>query len=146
MQRVYSFIVSVDSYKHHHNQGTQLSCQYKDVYYAVSLQLYLLSTLPPAPNPGNHQCIFNLYNIAILGILYCEILQHVAFYNFSFWHNVFEIHPSWCVYQQFVPFYCCVVLHGGEGNGNPLQYSCLENPMDGGAWQATVHGIAKGQT
>ena len=29
-----------------------------------------------------------------------------------------------------------------EGNGNPLQYSCLENPMDGGAWQATVHGVA----
>ena len=32
----------------------------------------------------------------------------------------------------------------GEGNGNPLQYSCLENPMDGGAWRATVHSIAKG--
>ena len=31
----------------------------------------------------------------------------------------------------------------GEGNGNPLQYSGLENPMDRGAWQATVHGIAK---
>ena len=31
----------------------------------------------------------------------------------------------------------------GEGNGNPLQYSCLENPMDGEAWQATVHGVAK---
>ena len=31
----------------------------------------------------------------------------------------------------------------GEGNGNPLQYSCLENPMDGGAWQATVHGVTK---
>ena len=30
----------------------------------------------------------------------------------------------------------------GEGNGNPLQYSCLENPMDGGAWWATVHGVA----
>ena len=28
----------------------------------------------------------------------------------------------------------------GEGNGNPLQYSCLENPMDGGTWWATVHG------
>ena len=28
----------------------------------------------------------------------------------------------------------------GEGNGNPLQYSCLENPMDGGAWRATAHG------
>ena len=34
----------------------------------------------------------------------------------------------------------------GEGNGNPLQYSCLENPMEGGAWQATVHGVAKSQT
>ena len=34
----------------------------------------------------------------------------------------------------------------GEGNGKPLQYSCLENPMDGGAWWATVHGVAKGRT
>ena len=34
----------------------------------------------------------------------------------------------------------------GEGNGNPLQYSCLENPMDQGAWWATVHGVAKSQT
>ena len=34
----------------------------------------------------------------------------------------------------------------GEGNGNLLQYSCLENPMDRGAWQATVHGVAKSQT
>jgi len=31
----------------------------------------------------------------------------------------------------------------GEETGNPLQYSCLENPMDRGAWQATVHGVAK---
>ena len=34
----------------------------------------------------------------------------------------------------------------GEGNGNPLQYSCLENPMDGGAWWATVHGVAQNRT
>ena len=34
----------------------------------------------------------------------------------------------------------------GGGNGNPLQYSCLENPMDRGAWQAMVHRVAKGQT
>ena len=33
----------------------------------------------------------------------------------------------------------------GEGNGHPLQYSCLENPMDRGAWQATVDGAAKSQ-
>ena len=34
----------------------------------------------------------------------------------------------------------------GEGNGTPLQYSCLENPMNGGAWWAAVHGVAKSQT
>ena len=34
----------------------------------------------------------------------------------------------------------------GEGNGSPLQYSCLENPMDGGAWWAAVHGVAKSWT
>ena len=37
------------------------------------------------------------------------------------------------------------VLIWGEGNGNPLQYPCLENPMDGGAWEAAVHGVAKSQ-
>jgi len=34
----------------------------------------------------------------------------------------------------------------GEGNGTSLQYSCLENPMDGGAWEAPVHGVAKSRT
>ena len=34
----------------------------------------------------------------------------------------------------------------GEGNGNPVQYSCLENPVDGGAWWATVHGVAKSRS
>ena len=34
----------------------------------------------------------------------------------------------------------------GEGDGTPLQYACLENPMDGGAWRAVVHGVAKSWT
>ena len=34
----------------------------------------------------------------------------------------------------------------GEGNGNPFQYSCLENSMEGGAWRATVHGVTKSRT
>ena len=38
----------------------------------------------------------------------------------------------------------CNVMNG-EGNGIPLQYSCLENPMDGGAWWAAVHGVARSQ-
>ena len=41
----------------------------------------------------------------------------------------------------------CLKNYGhGEGNGNPLQYSCLENPTDRGAWPATVHGVAKTRT
>ena len=40
------------------------------------------------------------------------------------------------LYEYFIP-------SNGEGNGTPLQYSCLENPMDGGAWWAAVHGVAK---
>ena len=39
-----------------------------------------------------------------------------------------------------------VYLLIGEGNGTPLQYSCLENPMDGGAWWAAVHGVTKSRT
>ena len=37
-------------------------------------------------------------------------------------------------------------MSSGDGNGTPLQYSCLENPMDGGAWCAAVHGVAKSRT
>ena len=37
-------------------------------------------------------------------------------------------------------------MSNGEGDGTPLQYSCLENPMDGGAWWAAVHGVAKSRT
>ena len=40
----------------------------------------------------------------------------------------------------------CFASADGEGNGTPLQYSCLENPMDGGAWWAAVRGVAKGRT
>ena len=44
--------------------------------------------------------------------------------------------------------YICLMLlvYKGEGNGNPLQYSGLENPRDGGAWWAAVHGVAQSQT
>ena len=41
---------------------------------------------------------------------------------------------------------CPVVCGYGEGNGTPLQYSCLENPMDGGAWWAAVYGVTQSRT
>ena len=46
----------------------------------------------------------------------------------------FSVLITWCV-----PYF-------GVGNGNPLQYSCLKNPMDRGDWQATIHGVAKEST
>ena len=55
----------------------------------------------------------------------------------------FSNHSHRMSYSSFT----CLYLHGlGEGNGTPLQYSCLENPMDGGAWWAAVHGVAKSWT
>ena len=47
---------------------------------------------------------------------------------------------------QFSQNYFQSCYYHGEGNGTPLQYSCLENPMDGGAWWAAVHGVAKSWT
>ena len=43
-------------------------------------------------------------------------------------------------------FLAYLAKYSGEGNGTPRQYSCLENPMDRGAWKAAVHGVAEGQT
>ena len=46
-----------------------------------------------------------------------------------------------------IPVYLATTVSNmGEGNGTPLQYPCLENPMDGGAWWAIVHGVAKSWT
>ena len=54
-----------------------------------------------------------------------------------------EIHVPQCSLQHYLQY----LGHGSrEGNGTPLQYSCLENPMDRGAWWAAVHGVAKSRT
>ena len=60
-------------------------------------------------------------------------------------------HGSFCPLRQKSSLYETTSLANpqftnGEGNGTPLQYSCLENSMDGGAWWAAVHGVAKSQT
>ena len=49
-------------------------------------------------------------------------------------------------FNQVVRFCDSLGSRDGEGNGTPLQYSCLENPMDGGAWKAAVHGVTEGRT
>ena len=63
------------------------------------------------------------------------------------------------MYRCINQFYIIILLHvthceifkgtrlnNGDGNGTPLQYSCLQNPMDGGAWWAAVHEVAEGRT
>ena len=54
--------------------------------------------------------------------------------------------PSQCLIVGVKSFSDLYPFGLGEGNGTPLQYSCLENPMDAGAWWAAVHGVAKNRT
>ena len=58
-------------------------------------------------------------------------------------YNTHICFPDYVVFKFHAQEYREVV---GEGNGTPLQYSCLENPMDREAWWAAVHGVAKSQT
>ena len=52
----------------------------------------------------------------------------------------------WLFWIKRLSFLLTLAPQFGEGNGTPLQYSCLENPMDGGAWWAAVDGVAKSRT
>ena len=62
----------------------------------------------------------------------------------AWWATVYGVGKSQTRLSDFTSLTLYFIT--GEGNGNPLQYSCLENPMDRGAWQATVQRIAKSQT
>ena len=68
--------------------------------------------------------------------------------EFSIYSGHYDLIVS--CWKQLFPllhgFLCSLLCKFGEGDGTPLQYSCLENPMDGGAWWAAVHGVAKSQT
>ena len=57
-----------------------------------------------------------------------------------------HLRPSLLALLGHVCYLCVCTRAWGEGNGTPLQYSCLETPMDGEAWRAAVPRVAKGQT
>ena len=61
------------------------------------------------------------------------------------WSTVYGVAKSRTQLSDFTFTFHFHALENGIGNGNPLQYSCLENPMGRGAWQATVHGTEKSQ-
>ena len=64
------------------------------------------------------------------------------------WEDGFCVLVYWYVFFKWGGGlkHLCICSVSGEGNGTPLQYSCLENPMDGGAWWAAVHGVTKSRT
>ena len=64
---------------------------------------------------------------------------------FEYWRTFKRHFKSW-LFDVFLANHWRLLCMSWEGDGTPLQYSCLENPMDGGAWWAAVHGVAKSQT
>ena len=63
-----------------------------------------------------------------------------------------KVQVTLCLYlseaekKEYKSLLCMFIIYVGEGNGTPLQYSCLENPMDGGAQEAAVHGVTESRT
>ena len=79
-----------------------------------------------------------------------ELLGHIVVLFLFFWEisrNIFLCEYI-LIWKQVVKASDLELVKGptGEGNGSPLQYSCLENPVDGGAWKAAAHGVAKSWT
>ena len=84
--------------------------------------------------------LFSDYQFMLFSCGYLQFLRKIHFSLIFTLRAYKAIHIS---YFSKLPIYGVIALFVGEGNGTPLQYSCLENPMDRGAWWAAVHGVAK---
>ena len=118
-----------------------------------SSQLWFNPPPPPGLPPGHSSPVYRAENMLLSA--YTEgSLKPGSFLSLGFCFDVGQVGPH--LGGSEVKASACNVgdlglIPGsgrspGEGNGNPLQYSCLENPMDGEAWWATVHGVAKNRT
>ena len=98
-------------------------------------------------NPLQYSCLENPMDrgawwATVHGV--AESWTRLSDFTFTFMHWRGKCTPL--IGREFFLININYVYVYGEGNGNPLRYSCLENPMDGGAWKATVHGVAKSRT
>ena len=90
----------------------------------------------------------HLLNVFVLEVVFCEQVKQcfvlsIPTYIASLVAQMVKNLPAMQETQGLIP---ASGRSPGEGNGNPLQYSCLKNSMDSGTWWATVYGVAKSQT
>ena len=88
-----------------------------------------------------------------LSICLCHLSSVFQFSEYRFFFLLGQVYSQvfhsfccdgrWECFLNFFLIFCLLLVQGREGNGTPTQYSCLENPMDRGAWQAAVHEVAK---
>ena len=106
------------------------STEYNVSYVFVVFDLYCVRMCP-----FSTQSVENIYHKRIV-------------YSVKFFLHLLRWTYKICLsfYWYGVSHLLLVMVYNGEGNGTPLQYSCLENPMDRGAWWAAVHGVAEGRT
>ena len=97
----------------------------------------------------------NSYSLVYIRLFKLSIFFLVWGLIVSVFQGIFPFHRSWTIWSRVIhiflnySFNICSIridITSLIGNGTPFQYSCLENPMDGGAWWAAVHGVTKSQT
>ena len=100
------------------------------------------------PNRGSEEKNLGKKNECVYTCIHVYMCIHIHTYMYTY--VCIHIHTYMYTYVYIHTYtYVYIYIHTHtyrESNGNPLQYSCLETPMDGGAWWATVHGVAKSWT
>ena len=119
------------------------------IYYNVlTISLLCISQIPPFP--PSPSLPLNPIQYPFLWVDVSSLLTHFPPHPLQ---TFLHLTVKWLkknnniyIYTHTHIFIHILCIYTREGNGTPLQYSCLENPMDGGAWWATVHGVAKSRT
>ena len=114
---------------------------YKEIKADISpLHILFYQQLFPHPTPKNKTFV-ELLSFVLFTSLFIHFPKDIIMY-----HSVWFRWKTICMQCRDPGSIPGLGRSSGEGHGNPLQYSCLQNPMDRGAWRATVHGVAKSQT